>query len=154
MEDRIVPQPLDLAIASVRFGHRLSAQLDQDLAGLGLTWAQMRALIALADAGGLIHAGGIGRRLDVSRQAAHRLMQRLDEPGFLTWRDDGWIRSARLTPEGHRALNDALDAIERTLGAFPAMEPEEQRALARILRNAGVQLHRVSRPPETPWWVE
>ena len=152
MDAGIVPRPLDLAIASARFGHRLVAQLDADLAGLGLTWAQLRALMALADAGGLVHAGAIGRRLDVSRQAAHRLLARLDEHGFLTWQDDGWIRSARLTPMGNRALDDALTAIDRTLSAFLGLEPEERRALGRILRHAGVELHRAAQPPETPWW--
>ncbi len=116
MDEGIVPQPLDLAIAGVRFGHRLGAQLDQDLAGLGLTWAQLRVLLALAQDGGLVHAGGIGRRMDISRQAAHRLLQRLDGRGFLAWRDDGWIRSARLTHEGYRALNDALASIDRRSG--------------------------------------
>ena len=154
MDEGIVPQPLDLAIAGVRFGHRLGAQLDQDLAGLGLTWAQLRVLLALAEDGGLVHAGGIGRRMDISRQAAHRLLQRLDGRGFLAWRDDGWIRSARLTHEGYRALNDALASIDRTLGAFLGLDADERRALARILRHARVELHRASQPPETPWWME
>ena len=154
MDDGIVPQPLDLAIAGVRFGHRLSAQLDQDLAGLGLTWAQLRVLLALADDGGLMHAGGIGRRMDVSRQAAHKLLGRLGDRGFLAWHDDDWIRSARLTPAGRRAMNDALDAIDRTLGAFLKLDAEERRALGRTLQRAAVELHRASQPPETPWWME
>ena len=150
----VVPAPLDLAIAGVRLGHRLGAQLDQDLGGLGLTWAQLRALLALADAGGPLHAGALGRRMDISRQAAHRLLQRLGERGFLTWHEDRWVRSARLTTGGYGALDEAMAAIDRTLSAFTQLDADERRSLAETLQRAAVELNRVSRPPETPWWME
>ncbi len=154
MDDVIVPPPLELAIASVRWSHQLVTQLDRDLRGQGLSVAKLRALLALREQRGLLHAGGLARKLDVSRQAAHTVLHRLEERGFITWRDDGWIKSARLTRDGEDALTHALGSIGTTLAALQQLQAEEQRAMIRIMRRAGEHVRRASAPQSPAWWMD
>ena len=146
----IAPPPIEIATALAGCSHELVSRLDRDLGGLGLTWAQLRALLALRDQRGLLHAGGLGRRLGVSRQAAHALLLRLDAHGFVTWKDDDWIKSARLTSSGELAAREAIGAASLTLEALARLGVEDRKALVRITREVGRELRRPAY--ERPWW--
>jgi DNA-binding MarR family transcriptional regulator len=117
----IPPPPLDVVVAAVVTGRRLVARIDRDLEGRGLTWGMFHALEEMEWHGGWIHAGAVARRMGVSRQAAHVLMHRLGDAGWVEWDKLGaWVRSARLTEDGLRVLEkgfadlaDVFDAINR-----------------------------------------
>ena len=152
MEEGIPPPTLDVADSVVWAGRELVKRVDRDLAGQGLGWGQLRALLALEDQRGWIHAGAVGRRIGVSRQAAHVLLRRLDDRGFLRWMDEGWIRSARLTPEGERAVRTALKTVWPTFEAIERLTVAERKMLV----SATYSLHRELRrpPPNIPWYVD
>jgi DNA-binding MarR family transcriptional regulator len=91
----------ELIVALRHLHHVLLARLDGAVEGQGMSYAQYEVLLLLEEEPKL-HAGEIGRRLGVTRQAAHGLLRQL-ERGAL------------------RDLRDGLEACRRRLG--PRLSP-------------------------------
>jgi DNA-binding MarR family transcriptional regulator len=123
------PPSLEVIAAAVSCSRQLVRRIDRDLRGQGLTWSQFSALIQIDARRGWIHAAAVARRAGVSRQAASGLFAKLDERGFLTWWDEGWIKSVQLTEEGREALRRARGAVAETLQAVERLSIEERCAL-------------------------
>jgi DNA-binding MarR family transcriptional regulator len=149
--DGVPPPPLTVIDGVAVTARRLTTRLDRELGVLGLTWAQGRVLLELADAGGMLHAGELGRRLGVTRQAAHRSMASLDRAGHLTWRDDGWVKGARLTDAGRTA---AAHVDARAGAAYEAIWRVPAPELHALLRGATSLRRELRRhAPEPAWWM-
>jgi DNA-binding MarR family transcriptional regulator len=86
-------------------------------------------LVVLEREGGWLRPASLAHRIGVTRQAAHTLMARLDDRGFLRWKVDGRIRSARLTDDGIAALASAREAVERIVDAIERTTIDERRVL-------------------------
>lgn len=150
LRDAIAPNGLELAIAIERLRLRLVTRLDGDLQEFGATFAQLRALLALQRAGGLVHAGELGRQMRISRQAAHTLLRRLDRLSLIDVVDEGWAKGATLTPHGLRYARFCLDATAETLAQLSRLPPDDRRTLARLLEDADRALWRA--PTSLPEW--
>jgi len=147
----IPPPPWKVVEAAVRCGRELVTRVDRDLADLGLSWGQFQALAVVVEQRGWIHAGAVGRRMGVSRQSAHALLRRLDARGFLTWKDEGWIRSARPTAEGEEALREAYGRLEDVFAAIARLTIQERKMVV----SAEHSIHReLLRPARRPQWYE
>lgn len=147
MDDVVVaPHPVELAIGLERARHRLVKELDRDLWKIDMTFGSMRVLMSLADAGELLHAGEVARRMGVSRQAAAVTMKRLIEAGALEVVDEGWARSVRVTPEGRRLLAECLRVTRRTFRALGPLQQQERRELWRLLRKTEAGLEMLIEP--------
>ena len=140
----------ELIAATMRFQHLVQARLDRALSGLGLSFAQYEVLEILA-AEPKLHAGEVGRRFRITRQAAHGLLVQLTRADLVDLLPkDGGVRGARLTQTGRRRLatcRRALEATERTLAALPA---ETQRS---FLESLGA-CEEAFVPRLEPWWLE
>jgi DNA-binding MarR family transcriptional regulator len=148
--DRIAPSPLEVIVAAVWCGRRLVARIDRDLEVHGLTWGQFHALVVFERQNGWMHAGALGRRLGVSRQAAHALVHRLVDRGFLRWDERaGWVRSARLTPTGHEALADAYEALTDVFAAIERLTIDERQQVVSAENSIHRELQR--RQGWEPW---
>ena len=147
--DRIPPPTTQVLVAAIASGRRLNTRIDRDLGDLGLTWGRFHALVVLDRANGWIHAGAIARKMAITRQSAHELLRHLDDRGFLHWRIEPWVRSARLSRDGaltlqlaYRALSDTYAAIERLAVQERSSIVAAEYAIDRELR----------RPPQRRAW--
>ena len=136
------PPTFRVIVAAVRCGRRLVHQFDAELSGRGLTFGQFHALSEIQRAEGWTHAGEIGRRMGVSRQAAHSLVKQIDRQGILAWRDDGWIKCVRLLPEGREALDGARRRLEETMDAVERVSIRERRMIVKAEESVDRELVR------------
>jgi DNA-binding MarR family transcriptional regulator len=140
---------IDAVFAAAR---QLRVSLDREVGALGLSWAQARVLLELAEGNGLIHAGAVGRQLGVSRQAAHQLMAKLDAKGYLEWQDDVWIKSARLTTAGAAGARAAEEAATGTLDAVWRVDAHVLWTALDGVRSIAREVRRGE--PEPAWWLD
>jgi DNA-binding MarR family transcriptional regulator len=159
METPIEAAPSDLpegppawrvVAAAISCSRQIVHKIDRALAAEGLTWAQLRALNEIHESGGWIHAASVARRTGVSRQAASALFTRLDQRGCLTWLDEDWIRSVRLTASGERALSRGWLALADIQNAIDRLSVEERRAIVSADESLRRELRRP--PPREPWY--
>jgi DNA-binding MarR family transcriptional regulator len=150
--ETIPPPQLEIVDACTITGRHLTTRLDRELAFVDLTWAQARVLLELAAHRGLLHGGEVARRVGVTRQAAHRSLAALDRAGYLTWRDDGWIKSARLTPTGKTAVDAIRSRIGDTYDALWRVDRHDLHALVRAAQAVRRELRRGA--PEPAWWLD
>jgi DNA-binding MarR family transcriptional regulator len=148
----IPPPALEVIASSVAFGRGLASRIDRELAGQGLTWGQFHILVTLERHGGWMHAASLARRVGISRQAAHGLMSRLDDRGFLRWKHDGHIRSALLTQDGNDAVGQAWKAIEHVVRAIERTTVEERIGLLAAQRSIEGEMRR--RPWTKPFYFD
>jgi DNA-binding MarR family transcriptional regulator len=151
--EEIPPPPLEVLSAAIRCGRRLVTQIDRDLAVRGLTWSQYQALAVFDRHNGWIHAGAVGRRMGVSRQAAHTLLHRLGGRGFLEWDErQAWVRCARITLDGREALAAGREALTDVFAAMERLTVEERKQVVSTDNSIRREL---ARPPGwkpwTPW---
>ena len=125
---------------------------DRELAGQGLTWGRLHVLLTLERDDGWMRAASLARRVGISRQAAHQLLSRLDERGFLRWQDDGHIRSARLTQDGKDSAALASEAIEHIVLAIERTTVEERKGLIAAHRSVEREMRR--RPWIKPFYFD
>lgn len=153
MEDEydIPPPTFEVVIAAVLCGRRLARQFNRDLGGQGLTLGQFHAMSVLQRTDGWIHAAAVGRRMGVSRQAAHALVQQIDERGLLSWMDDGWIKSVQLRREGDTVLADARRALEDTMEAVERLSVTERKTIVRAQESVNRELKRATYPRYDPF---
>src|SRR5215510_4950940 len=105
------PTAIRVIEAAVSCSRQIVRKIDRTLADEELTFAQWWALRDIDLCRGWTYAAWIARRTGVSRQAATALLARLDERGFLTWRDDDWVKSVRLTQVGEDAVRRGWSAL-------------------------------------------
>ncbi len=146
------PPTFTVIVAAVRCGRRLVRQFDAELSGQGLTFGQFHALLEIQRAEGWIHPGAIGRRMGISRQAAHSLVRQIDRHGILRWRDDGWIKSVQLLPEGDDVLARARWRLEETMDAVERVSIRERRMIVKAQESVVRELARSTR--RTGIWGE
>jgi DNA-binding MarR family transcriptional regulator len=142
--------PFEFAIALERARHRIVVLLDGAVWHLGATFAGTRALRVIAEAyGGWTHAGEIGRRMGITRQAAATLVKRHEAAGHVEVVDEGWAKSVRITPAGRVHLQECIRGMDRALGRLRYV-PEVD------LVEVGDVLHRVDEVLDGqhgPMWV-
>ena len=115
--DAPVMSPFEFAIAVERARHRIVVLLDGAVWHLGTTFAGTRALRVIAEAyGGWTHAGEIGRRMGITRQAAATLVKRHEAAGHVEVVDEGWAKSVRITPAGRVHLQECIRGMDRASG--------------------------------------
>ncbi len=95
--------PWELVGAIMRINHILESRLDRALNGCGLSFAQYEVFEILIEEPNL-HAGELGRRLDITRQSAHGLLHQLARAGLvdLLPKDGGCgsLGSRLMAPDG------------------------------------------------------
>jgi DNA-binding MarR family transcriptional regulator len=141
--------PFLFAVQVERARHELVTSLDAALWHLDASFASTRALALIADRGGPIHAGEVGRSMGVSRQAAAALLKRHENAGRVRIVDEGWARTVRITAEGHEHLAACVQAIDSALGALHGISDMDLIALGDGLHRARIALGRRRRPAWT-----
>lgn len=136
-----------------RCQHHLEVFMDEALEGMGLTFAQYRALEALVTVGPM-HISHLGRTLHVSRQAAQQSARKLALLDLVDLTPEGREIVAYPTNEGLRRLRHCRRAT-RSLqaGMEGKLTPPQLATLASLLREA----ERGLRPPPPrvrPWWLD
>jgi DNA-binding MarR family transcriptional regulator len=144
------PLPWQVVTAAISCSRQLVHKLDRALAGEELTWAQFRALEVIHDAGGWIHASSVARKTGVSRQAATALLARLNNRGSITWFDEGWIKSVRLTEAGEEALSKGWQAVSHIRDAVDRLSLEERRGI--VSADGSLRRELIRRPAQEPWF--
>jgi DNA-binding MarR family transcriptional regulator len=150
--DAVPPPQLAVVDAVSITARALWRRLDREVGAAGLTWAQGRVVLELSRDDGWLHAGGIARDLGLTRQAVHQSLRRLDQGGSLRWRDDGWIKSVRLTTKGRALARDVEDHATGTFDAIWGAPAPDLNALVRGCASLRRELRREA--PEPGWWFE
>ena len=144
------PLAIQVVIAAVSCSSQIVRKLDRALAEQDLTWAQWRALRDIDLHRGWTHAAAVARRTGISRQAASTLFTRLDQRGFLTWMEEDWIKSVRLTEAGQDAVRRGWRAIDHIREAIDRLSLEERRGIVSAAESLEREL--ISRPARPPWF--
>ena len=147
--DRIPPPTTQVLVAAIASGRRLNTRIDRDLGDLGLTWGRFHALVVLDRANGWIHAGAIARKMAITRQSAHELLRHLDDRGFLHWRIEPWVRSARLSRDGALTLQLAYETLSDTYAAIERLAVQERSSIVAAEYAIDRELRR---PPQRRAW--
>jgi DNA-binding MarR family transcriptional regulator len=158
-DDRGAANAAEVVEAVRRFGHRLEVVLDQCVEGYGVSAAQVRALEVVAT--NPAHVSYIARRLRITRQAADRLVRKLEAAGLVTLAHLGNFTDVERTELGATRLrrfrrlasSHVLAPIELSL------TPQELRHLLLLVERAddAVANARNGLAPagaRTTWWLE
>jgi DNA-binding MarR family transcriptional regulator len=141
----------DLMVALRRTQHRIEVAIDHALSGHGMTFAQYRALTVLASARFAIDISELGRRLRVTRQAAHNAVERLRLQDLVEIDHDGYRANIYVTERGYARLircRQATSALESQLEQ--AFTPERRSDLVALIGDIDDALM----PPPSPlWWL-
>jgi DNA-binding MarR family transcriptional regulator len=136
--------------ASRRFQHRVEVFFDQILEHLGMTFAQYRALEAIA-AHRDLHVSELARRLRVWRQAALAAVAKLDDGGLVDLEGEaGRVYGstsdlgARRLAQCRRFTHDLKQQLEE------ALSPAERFKIVLLLERGGRALASPTRPE---WWL-
>lgn len=145
--------PWELMVMLRRCQHLLEVFMDESLDGMGMSFAQYRALEAISEIGPM-HIAYLGRLLKVSRQAAQRTARQLANHGLVDLRAEGRDVVIEITPEARRRLKLCRAATSQLRGSLADHLSEEERSsLASLLRAA----ERAFQPPPPrvrPWWLD
>jgi DNA-binding MarR family transcriptional regulator len=140
----------DVMFESRRVQHRFEVAMDQALEGIGISYAQYRALEALL-AGGDLHVSELARRLRVTRQSASDTVAKLQWSDLVELEREPHATYVLVTPHGRKRLemgrrftHDLGAAIEEAL-----TQPGCGR-LVSLLRKADLA---VSPPHRPTWWL-
>jgi len=144
------PTGRDLITAVRRSARRLQTQLDEAVEGLGLSYAQYEVMEHLAVRPNL-HAGELARRLRITRQTAHGLVQQLARADLVdVLPPDFGARPMRLTSLGRRRLHHCRHAIASIEALLEEAEPNDRGTFLVLL--AGLDA-RVAPTRTRPWWL-
>jgi DNA-binding MarR family transcriptional regulator len=149
--DDFQPLPFDVVAAAIAAGRLLQRHVDRAMGYQGLTWEQLLTLSAVHDARGLIHGGAIARRLDLNRQTVSRYLHRFEDRGLVRWRIEPWIHSVRLTDDGARVLQEAMESLADVFAAIRRVDVDEQRSIVTAPQHIRRELRR---PRHQPSWLE
>ncbi len=145
--------PWELMVMLRRCQHQLEVFMDESLDGMGMSFAQYRALEAISEIGPM-HIAYLARLLKVSRQAAQRSARQLANHGLVDLRAEGREVVIEITPEARRRLKLCRTATSQLRESLADRLSEEQRSsLAALLRDA----ERAFQPPPPrvrPWWLD
>jgi len=120
-----------------RVARRLHRGVGEQLAPLGITWAQARVMRLIAEPGSSLRMADIAARLGVVPRSATSMVDALEEAALVTRQPDPQDRRSvlvSLTAEGRRLL-DGLDAARRRTAAamFGHLGDADRRELVRLL---------------------
>jgi DNA-binding MarR family transcriptional regulator len=118
-----------------RFQHRLEVLMDQCFEAYGVSFGQYRALEVVSDRPS--HVSGIARRLRITRQAADRLVRKLERSGLVTTTHLGNFTDVEITELGSQCL-----ARFRRFKAASIERPLEQALSGRELRHLVLLMER------------
>lgn len=142
MSDEDAGQIADLLMQVTR-RIRLSSQTE--LAPVGLTHAQGRALRIISRADGPIRMAEIAARLDIVPRAATDVVDSLEKAGFVRRHADAADRRAilvGLTPKGSRLREQIAAARARAADSvLSSLSTDERRQLHTLLSTIGGQCH-------------
>ncbi len=132
-----------ICTAMMRIGTRMATGFDQHFAGLGITQAQFRLLLAVWSQGGSegIAPSTLADHLLIERGTVSVLSSRMVKQGWLKRKPGENRRSHRLviTEAGGQTLDKvaplALDLAETTLSGFTHQELEAMRASLELIEN-------------------
>ncbi len=145
--------PWELMVMLRRCQHQLEVFMDESLNGMGMSFAQYRALEAISEIGPM-HIAYLARLLKVSRQAAQRSARQLANHGLVDLRAEGREVVIEITPEARRRLQLCRTATSQLRESLADRLSEKQRStLAALLRDA----ERAFQPPPPrvrPWWLD
>jgi DNA-binding MarR family transcriptional regulator len=130
-----------LADLFLQVGRQIRVRSTAELAPVGLTHAQSRALRIVARADGPMRMTDIADALGIVPRAATTVIDALEEAGLVTRGADSNDRRAivvSLTGKGRRLRERLSEARLRAAEAvFAPLSPADQRQLLRLLRNIG-----------------
>ena len=141
----------DVVEITRRFQHRLEVLMDQCFEAYGVTFAQYRALDVVATHPS--HVSYIARRLRITRQAADRLVRKLELSGLVTTAHLGNFTDVEISELGLTRL-----ATFRGFAATHVERPLEDHLTSRELRHLVALLERadgaIGRGLRRSWWLE
>ena len=133
--NRSAGPPLELATL-LHAAHAAEAEVEAQLAGIGLSMAKLQALKALTAAGESLPLSQLAERLACVKSNITQLVDRLEADGFVARQGDPNDRRARLavlTAPGRRACQEGVKlqqaAERRLLGGLSASESQQLAAL-------------------------
>lgn len=127
------------AVTSIMRAHQLLLQrIDEQLRGLGLTFARYEVLMLLHfSRRGSLPMSVIGSRLQVHPTSVTSAVDRLERQGLVrrvAHPTDGRARLAELTEEGRDLALQATGRLNATVFARPGLVPDEIDVLIGVLR--------------------
>jgi DNA-binding MarR family transcriptional regulator len=127
--------------------------MEQSRQGMGMTFAQYRALEYLGD-GNPMHIAWLGQQLHISRQAAQRIVHKLERQDLVRTVDEGHETTIHLTSKGRRRIDLCRRATAPVHQGFERDLDAPQKAnLIALLGRA--ELAFTPPPPRVkPWWLE
>jgi DNA-binding MarR family transcriptional regulator len=135
------PGQFDL-LAILHAAHAAENEVESRLNAIGLSWAKLLALSALADAGDPLPLSQLAERLACVKSNVTQLVDRLEADGLVARKPDPADRRtklAALTPTGRRACQEGLrvqkDAERDLSKRFTRDEAEQLTALAARMRS-------------------
>jgi DNA-binding MarR family transcriptional regulator len=143
----------DLLVALRRCQHTLEVTMDQSLRGLGMSFAQYRALETLSSRNPM-HISWLARLLRVNRTSARDTVRQLENHGLVTTQREGHVVVVTVTPVAARRL----DLCRRATAAIGnsvelRLQPTQRDQLLNLLG----ETERSFRPPPPrvrPWWLD
>jgi DNA-binding MarR family transcriptional regulator len=137
-DDRADDRAGEIADLVHTIGRRLRHATTEGLERLGCTWAQLRVLRQLVQAGEPVRMSDLADRLDIVPRSATSFVDALEEARLATRSPDPTDRRATLvapTQRGRR-LVDSAQRLRRSAIApmLERLEPDEQARLADFLR--------------------
>jgi DNA-binding MarR family transcriptional regulator len=135
------PGQFDL-LAILHAAHAAENEVESRLNAIGLSWAKLLALSALADAGDPLPLSQLAERLACVKSNVTQLVDRLEADGLVARKPDPADRRtklAALTPAGRRACQEGRrvqkDAERELSKRFTRDEAEQLTALAARMRS-------------------
>jgi DNA-binding MarR family transcriptional regulator len=151
VEMRGYARAVEVIEATRKFQHRIEVAVDQALEGYAVTFAQYRALEAVADRPG--HVSYIARKVRVTRQATEAVVEKLSRAGLVDVTRLGHFTDVEISAQGRRWLQGMRDAIQHHVAAPIEREitPNELFHMLHLMRKAD----HLCRPHKRPtWWLE
>ena len=144
------PTARDVIWAVRRFSRTLLTDLDRNLAEVDLSFAQFEVLAILFDDPN-IHSAAIGRRLRISRQAAHSLVKELTRERLIRRRAyDNGVIALQLTKRGRERALACLRATTTVDSALERVPSAVLRSLLDSIQTCDDALD----PVPAAWWLD
>jgi DNA-binding MarR family transcriptional regulator len=143
----------ELVVMLRRCQHHLEVTMDQALQGMGMSFAQYRALEALAS-NNAMHISWLARMLRLSRQTARSTVLQLAKQDLVETVDEGYEVTVHVLPKGRKRLRLCRDSTRSVITNI-----EERLSMGERVTLHGLLTHaeRAFQPPPPrvrPWWLD
>ena len=143
----------ELIVALRRCQHHLEVTMDQALQGMGMSFAQYRALETLASSNPM-HISWLARMLRLSRQGARTTVLQLAKQDLVETVDEGYEVVVTVEPKGRRRLALCRSATKQVSQQLEQRLSQQERATLVALLARAEHAFQPPPPRTRPWWLD